>query len=59
MPVIQPLVPDAPDIQLCALICEYNPFHTGHAMQLAMLRQAGFEYFTFYKERQPRMLHLA
>ena len=40
MPVIQPLLPDAPDIQLCALICEYNPFHTGHAMQLAMLRQA-------------------
>ena len=35
--------------------------HVGAGVEYAMdlLRQAGFEYFTFYKERQPRMLHLA
>ena len=25
----------------CALICEYNPFHTGHAYQLGRIRESG------------------
>ena len=27
-------------VRAAALICEYNPFHNGHAAQLAMLRRA-------------------
>lgn len=25
------------------IVCEYNPFHNGHAHQIALLRQSGFE----------------
>ena len=30
-------------MQVAGVICEYNPFHTGHARQLAELRRRGAE----------------
>ena len=28
-------------VRIAGIICEYNPFHNGHAHQLAVLREAG------------------
>ncbi|MBQ3490911.1 MAG: nucleotidyltransferase family protein [Clostridia bacterium] len=28
-------------MKICAVICEYNPFHLGHAYQLSVMKQAG------------------
>ncbi|MBR5451523.1 MAG: nucleotidyltransferase [Clostridia bacterium] len=30
-------------MKTCAIICEYNPFHNGHAYQIAAARELGFE----------------
>ena len=30
-------------MKTCAIICEYNPFHNGHAYQIAAARKLGFE----------------
>ena len=30
-------------MQVAGIICEYNPFHKGHAWQLAELRRRGAE----------------
>lgn len=30
-------------MKLAAIICEYNPFHRGHALQLAETRRAGYD----------------
>ena len=29
-------------MRIAGIICEYNPFHNGHAHQLAVLREAGY-----------------
>ena len=29
-------------VRIAGIICEYNPFHNGHAHQLAVLREAGY-----------------
>ncbi len=31
-------------MKFCAVICEYDPFHNGHAYQFAEIRKAGFEH---------------
>ena len=30
-------------MKLAAIICEYNPFHRGHALQLAETRKSGYD----------------
>ena len=28
-------------MSVCGIICEYNPFHTGHAYQIAEIKKLG------------------